>query len=201
MAATTRPDPNEPDQETPDPAEPGLTAPAYVVLGMVRLGARSGYEIKRTVEMSIRYFWTISQVQIYPSLQRLEQAGLLTGRAEPQGRRPRRVYQITPAGEAALRDWLLQPEPLPFEIRDIGLVKLFFADTLRRDDALQLLDAISERSEQRLAALRAVEPVASAAERDGNLYPMLTLQMGIGYHQAMIDVCREFAGRFEPVRD
>ena len=57
------------------PADPSeLGAPAYVVLGMVRLGARSGYEIKQAVEMSIRFFWTISQVQIYPSLKRLERA-------------------------------------------------------------------------------------------------------------------------------
>ena len=58
---------------------PELGAPAYVVLGMVRLGARSGYEIKQAVENSIRFFWTISQAQIYPSLQLLEQAGLITG--------------------------------------------------------------------------------------------------------------------------
>jgi len=83
-----------------------LGAPAYVVLGMVRLGARSGYEIKQLVENSIRFFWTISQAQIYPSLQLLEQAGFVTGRADPQGRRPRRVFDITAAGEAALRDWL-----------------------------------------------------------------------------------------------
>jgi DNA-binding PadR family transcriptional regulator len=71
---------------------PELGAPAYVVLGMVHLGARSGYEIKQAVENSIRFFWTISQAQIYPSLQLLESAGLITGRADPQGRRPRRVF-------------------------------------------------------------------------------------------------------------
>src|SRR5437667_11616312 len=96
-----------------------LPAPAYVVLGMVRLGARSGYEIKQAVEMSIRFFWTISQVQIYPSLKRLERAGLIRGRSEPQGKRPRRVFEITKAGEAALRDWLRQKEPMPFELRDL----------------------------------------------------------------------------------
>src|SRR6202050_3950690 len=78
----------------------GLSAPAYVVLGMVRLGARSGYEIKQMVDQSIRFFWTISQVQIYPSLGQLEQAALITGRDQPQARRRKRVYEITGAGEA-----------------------------------------------------------------------------------------------------
>src|SRR5258707_12319441 len=87
-----------------------LAAPAYVVLGMVRLGARSGYEIKQTVEQSIRFFWTISPVQIYPSLAQLERAGLITGQAEPQGQRRRRVYEITPAAQTPPRQWPRRPQ-------------------------------------------------------------------------------------------
>src|SRR6516165_8263784 len=174
---------------------PELGAPAYVVLGMVRLGARSGYEIKQTVENSIRFFWTISQAQIYPSLQLLEQAGLITGRADPQGRRPRRVFDVTAAGEAALRDWLTRDEPMPFELRDTGLLKVFFADALDREQALALLGEVRQRSADRVRTLRAIEPAATAAEAEGNLYPGLTLQLGIAYHQAIIDVCAEFERR------
>jgi DNA-binding PadR family transcriptional regulator len=172
-----------------------LGAPAYVVLGMVRLGARSGYEIKQMVENSIRFFWTISQVQIYPSLQLLEQAGLITGRADPQGRRPRRVFEITQAGEAALRDWLTRDEPMPFELRDAGLLKVFFADVLDREQALALLREVRQRGADRVRTLRAIEPAAKTAEAEGNLYPGLTLQLGIAYHQAIIDVCAEFERR------
>lgn len=180
----------------PGPSAPAeLGAPAYVVLGMVRLGARSGYEIKQAVENSIRFFWTISQVQIYPSLQLLEQAGLITGRPDPQGRRPRRVFEITEAGEAALRDWLTRDEPMPFELRDSGLLKVFFADTLDREQALALLHAVRQRSADRVRTLRAIEPAAKAAEAGGNLYPNLTLQLGIAYHQAIIDVCADFERR------
>lgn len=127
-----------------------LSAPAYVVLGMVHLGARSGYEIKRAVENSIRFFWTISQAQIYPSLELLESAGLITGRADPQGRRPRRVFETTQAGEAALRDWLTRDEPMLFELRDTGLLKIFFADALDPAQALTLLQALRQRSEDRV---------------------------------------------------
>ena len=90
--------------------------PDYVVLGMIRLGARSGYEIKRAVELSIRFFWTISQAQIYPSLERLEAAGFVEGCSEPLGKRQRRTFQITDAGETALREWLQRDEPMPFEL-------------------------------------------------------------------------------------
>jgi PadR family transcriptional regulator, regulatory protein AphA len=175
--------------------QPEFAAPDYVVLGMVQLGARSGYEIKQAVEQSIRFFWTISQAQIYPSLERLERAGLIAGHADPQGRRPRRVYEITAAGRAALADWLTAPEPMPFELRDTGMLKLFFADALDDDQALALLHAVRRRSEDRLEVLRAIEPDARRAEERGSRYPQLTLHLGLAYHQAIVDVCAEFERR------
>ena len=190
VPATTHADQDPKHDRAPNPE---LAAPAYVVLGMIRLGAQSGYEIKQRVERSIRFFWTISQVQIYPSLGQLEQAGLIAGRADPRGKRRRRVYEITEQGEAALRQWLRRPDPMPFELRDTGLVKLFFADTLPHADALALLAAIRARSEERVEALRAIEPIASAADGERNAYPLVTLRMGIAVHQAIIDVCQDFA--------
>ncbi len=174
----------------------GLTTAAFVVLGMVRLGARTGYEIKQLTGQSIRYFWTISPVQIYPGLTRLEEAGLITGREDPQGRRRRRVYEITVAGQAALREWLGRQDPMPFELRDLGLVKLFFADALDPDQARQVLRAVRERSEERVATLRAVEPTARAVRDRGDVYPELTLAMGIAVHQALADLCRDFEQKY-----
>jgi PadR family transcriptional regulator, regulatory protein AphA len=182
--------PSQPDLAPPKTIE--LTAPAYVVLGMVRLGASSGYAVKRMVDRSIRFFWTISQVQIYPSLEQLEQAGLIIGREDPRGRRPRRVYEITQAGDAMLQRWLVEPAPMLFELRDIGLVKLFFADALDREQATELLAAVRQRSAERVAQLHRIEPEAEVARAAGNLYPLLTLRMGIAYHQAVIDVCDDF---------
>jgi PadR family transcriptional regulator AphA len=162
---------------------------------MVRLGARSGYEIKQAVELSIRFFWTISHAQIYPSLALLERGGLVHGRPDPRGRRPRRVYEITAAGEDVLREWLRREDPIPFELRDLGLVKLFFADALDRADALPLLDAIKYRSEGRVKTLQEIEPAGEEAADEGNVLPLLTLRMGIAVHQAMVDVCEEFEHR------
>ena len=176
-------------------APPELGSPAYVVLGMVGLGARSGYEIKRMVDLSIRFFWTISQVQIYPALQQLEAAGLVVGRDEPRGRRQRRVYDITAAGEQTLEEWVGAAEAMPFELRDIAMVRLFFADALNEAEALELLAGVRARSEGSIATLRAIEPEAAGADARGNHFPNLTLQMGIAFHQAMVDTCADFERR------
>jgi DNA-binding PadR family transcriptional regulator len=173
-----------------------LRPPDYVALGMVRLGAQSGYAIKKTVRDSIRFFWTISEAQIYPSLGRLERAALVRGRSAPQGRRRRRIFDITPQGEAALRSWLTGAEAMPFELRDIGLVKLFFADALDRPDALELLRAIIERSRERVAALNQIDPEAGRYRAAGIRHPALTLSLGIAFHKAIIDVCVKFERGF-----
>jgi hypothetical protein len=81
---------------------------------------------------------------------------------------------------------------MPFELRDLGLVKLFFADALDRQEAIALLIAVKARSQERVAMLRAIESATDVAGTEENVYPLLTLQMGIRFHQAMIDVCSEF---------
>jgi hypothetical protein len=81
---------------------------------------------------------------------------------------------------------------MPFELRDVGMMKLFFADALDRDQAAALLSEVKSRSEAQIATLRTIEPAARAADEDGNVYPMLTLHMGMAFHQAMIEVCDVF---------
>jgi DNA-binding PadR family transcriptional regulator len=175
---------------TDSATRPVLSPSACVVLGMIRLGRRSGYEIKQAVELSIRFFWTISQAQIYPALDSLERGGLILGRDEPQGRRRRRVYELTDDGETALAQWLVAEDPLPFELRDTGLLKLFFADLLDSSSALELVDKVQNRSRDRLAQLEAIEPAASSVADDEGLgFPLVTLRLGIAYHRAMADEC------------
>ena len=110
-----------------------LSPTARVILGLLRLGPHTGYEIKQTTDRSTRFFWGASYGQIYPELRRLEAAGLAVAAEEPRGAVPRRVYRITTAGEA-VQAWLTDPEE-DFEIRDEGLLKLFFGAALDKGAA------------------------------------------------------------------
>lgn len=173
--------------------EQELASAAYVVLGMLRAGARSGYEIKRAVDLSARFFWSISPAQIYPNLRRLEQAGLIRSRSQPSGRRARQTHMLTARALPALQSWLRRREPIPFEVRDLGTLKLFFADALEADQALEMVGEVRRRSEERLAVLRQQSmPLAEAAQRSGMIYPMLTLRLGIAIHEEMVEVCGAF---------
>src|SRR5438094_4568703 len=92
------------------------TAVTWVLLGLVALKPRSGYDIKRIVDRSIRHFWAASYGQIYPELRRLEAVDWLEGEDAPQGGRSRRRYRITPAGRQGLHRWLAGRET-PIEMR------------------------------------------------------------------------------------
>jgi PadR family transcriptional regulator, regulatory protein AphA len=165
-----------------------LSATAYVILGMLRLGAQSGYDIKRWVELSTSFFWTISQAQIYPTLAQLEQNGLVAGRSEPTGKRRRRVYEVTPAGEQAMREWLVNRQPLAFDVRDGAMLKLFFAGALEDEDAIELLRAIGRRSEGELERMRREsEPYARESAEQGDPYPLLALRMGLAVHETLVE--------------
>jgi PadR family transcriptional regulator, regulatory protein AphA len=118
-----------------------LSPTARVILGLLAWQPRTGYEIKQLTDRSTRFFWGASYGQIYPELRRLEHAGLVDSREEPRGRVPRRVFSLTEAGRRALDAWLAETDE-SYEVRDEGLLKLFFGDLVAPE---QLLDLVERR--------------------------------------------------------
>jgi DNA-binding PadR family transcriptional regulator len=151
---------------------------------MITLGKRSGYDIKQFVDKTTRHFWAASYGQIYPELKRLEDQGLVIGRADPSGGRARTWFELTDAGRAALHGWLRASTVPPPELRDEGMLKLFFSDALpeRRVDNIRAMRA---QAEHKLEQLQALEELASR----GPTGPYLTLQLGLQSTRCLIDWC------------
>ncbi|HEX6206211.1 MAG TPA: PadR family transcriptional regulator [Solirubrobacterales bacterium] len=162
-----------------------LSPTAYVILGFVRNEPRSGYEIKALVDNSTRFFWAASYGQIYPELKRLAEAGLITGSDSPTGGRKRTIYEITADGEEELRAWLRQT-PETFEMRDEGLLKLFFANALPRDEAVEILRAMRAKRLAVHQQLKAIEDLKGEIE---DPFPMIVLQGGLEFSQWFVDWC------------
>ena len=170
----------------PDPEQPPveLSPTGRVILGMIALGKRTGYDIKAFVDKTARYFWAASYGQIYPELKRLEDQGLVRGRPDPSGGRARTVYELTEAGTAALQRWLESDDEPSYELRDEGMLKLFFSDSAP-ERRIDIVRAMRMREERALAHLRSIEPHAS----QGPPGPYLTLQMGIELTEWAIKWC------------
>ena len=155
----------------------------YVVLSLLDRAPRSGYDVVKSFDSSVGYFWQASHQQVYRELAQLHQLGWVTFTVESGGERPdRKVYRLADGGRRALREWLRKPLPTG-KIRSPLLLKLYAADTA---DAASLLAELARRREEtaeRLADYRRIEarhyvppPDARRPFRERMLY--LTLRRG-----------------------
>jgi DNA-binding PadR family transcriptional regulator len=152
-----------------------LTPTARVILGLLQLGARTGYDIKRFSDSSTRFFWGASYGQIYPELRRLAEAGLVKPNAQPRGGIARTEYTVTPQGRRALHAWLTEKPPsLLFEYRDEPLFKLFLGDLLSKDEVAANLRQAREEFEEVAERFRGIRD-----EAPGGGYPLVALRYGV----------------------
>lgn len=161
-----------------------LSATGRVLLGMIAKGVRTGYEIKQLVDKSTRHFWAASYGQIYPELRRLEADGLLVSHAEPSGARARTEYELTDAGEEALGDWLAAGDELSYELRDEGMLKLFFSDSAP-EHRVEIVRGMRALYQRKLDQLMALEAMADSMPPG----PRLTLEIGVGVTTWLIGWC------------
>jgi len=159
-----------------------LSKPAYVVLGMIATGRRSGYVMSRTAKEATRHFWATSDGQIYPQLKKLSDEGYIEGERESQGGRERVVYSLTPKGREALDDWLNSDAKSHFELRDEGLLRLFFAEELSVDQLRAQIEVMRRRHR------RAIEHLEDLRPKAGDMAcAHLTLRYGLDLHAFSID--------------
>lgn len=168
---------------------------SYLVLGMVRFGATSGYAIKKAADAGTSAFWPTSLAQVYPELAKLEAAGLLVRHDDSQGARSRAAYELTEAGEEALLAWLRSPVEAPPQLRSEGMLRGFFADALPKPDQLAVLRRQREGIRQVKEHLFDGDLRAAAkAIDDGEMhYPILLGDWGEG----VLDFTYEWMGEVE----
>src|SRR5579859_3281900 len=129
-----------------------LPPSAFVVLGLLdAFGHATPYDLKRWVDASLGYFWSFPRAQLYVEPERLARLGLVEETREDAGRRRRR-FRITAEGRQALQAWIRGGQQVQGEIRDPGLLKLFFGFAVTRADVVALAKA-----EEAVHASRLVE--------------------------------------------
>lgn len=102
-----------------------LSPTSFIVLGLLNQAPGTPYDLKARVAATIGNFWSVQHAQLYTETARLAEEGFLDERRESEGRR-RKTYSITAAGSEALREWLALPVNELAELRDPGLLKVFF---------------------------------------------------------------------------
>jgi len=184
-----------------------LTPTSYLVLGLLaREGSSSPYDLKRRVAATLGHVWSFPHTLLYTEPSRLADLGLVAERRERHGRR-RRLFTITDAGLAALRAWLARPSSEPTELRDLGLLQLFFSDLGSPEDhariaaqelALHRARLAEYEEDHRLEGRASGGKASKRVDRTAERWRGETLKMGILYEKAAVAFWEEVAGAAQP---
>jgi DNA-binding PadR family transcriptional regulator len=153
---------------------------------MLAVRSWTGYHLTQQMRRSLRFVWSSSEGHLYREQKRLVDLGWAEVETERSGGRSRKRYTITPAGDAALREWLSTPPQEPhFEIE--GLVRLFFGDHTTVSELTKTLEATADAARSMLDEMLGF--VDEYLAEDGPLW-MLEHDVGGPGHAR-----REFRGR------
>ncbi|RME75743.1 MAG: PadR family transcriptional regulator [Chloroflexi bacterium] len=158
----------------------------HALLGFLLDRPMHGYEIyQHLMEPSgLGLVWHIKQSRMYAMLARLEQAGYLSARVEPQDNYPpRKVFHLTDAGRAVFLVWVRQPAPHGRSMRLEFLTRLYFARRLGPDVVHGLLAAQQTACRQWLDNLHR----QIAALPDPHSFEALVYRFRQGQIEAMVD--------------
>jgi DNA-binding PadR family transcriptional regulator len=139
------------------------------VLGLLKDQPLHGYELKKRLGETLGFLWGVSYGSLYPALRRLDRAGAIeivtpavepaaspptgsltgdlaaarlkamAGRLSATGRRTRKAYQITAAGETLFAELLMGDDPHGDDEKAFAL-KLAFCRHLQPVQRIELLD-------------------------------------------------------------
>ena len=146
----------------------------HAVLGMLADEPGSGYDLLKRFERAMSGVWPATQSQLYGELGKLETAGMI--HVQAAGPRGRKEYEITEAGLAELRHWLVDVEPaVP---RSSGMLRVYFLGSVRPDQARAYLARMGKVAEVREKRLAEVESSIDWGEDNQSFYGRLVLEWG-----------------------
>ena len=166
---------------------------ADAILACLTERPMTGYELAKTFDASIGFFWKADHQQIYRELSKLRDRGHVQAREVVQTGKPNKlVYTLTDDGKAALRHWGARPS-VPASIKDDLLVRLYALDHIDieplRTDLMARLEHHRDRHDryERLLAKRFPQGTAATAD----LGKLLSLRLGLRHEQMVAEWCEE----------
>lgn len=151
-----------------------------------------GYEIYQRLgeAQALGLVWHLKQPHLYALLGKLEADGLIAAEVQPQeGRPPKRLLHLTPAGREAFTRWIATPVAHGRDLRIEFLAKLFWAQQRNPLIARHLIDAQRSQCHAWLAEL-----IASDDQAETNPYVRLVHEFRRTQIEAMLrwlDVCAD----------
>ncbi|HLZ06305.1 MAG TPA: PadR family transcriptional regulator [Bradyrhizobium sp.] len=153
----------------------------------------TGYELAKTFDSSMGFFWKADHQQIYRELSKLRDRGHVQAREVVQSGKPNKlVYTLTPEGKAALRHWAARPS-VPASIKDDLLVRLYALDNIDieplRADLMARMEHHRDRYERYERLLHKRFPQGQASPAD--MGKLISLKLGLRHERMVAEWCEE----------
>ena len=153
----------------------------------------TGYELAKTFDSSMGFFWKADHQQIYRELSKLRDRGYVQAREVVQSGKPNKlVYTLTPEGKAALRHWAARPS-VPASIKDDLLVRLYALDSIDieplRADLMARMEHHRDRYERYERLLHKRFPQGEASPAD--IGKLISLRLGLRHERMVAEWCEE----------
>lgn len=157
----------------------------HLILGLLKYGGMSGYDLNKAFQSSVTHFWETDQSLIYRALYKLHDAGWVETEVVNQDGVPdKKLYRLTNSGKQEFENWLRTPITMP-GFHEAWLGQLFFAAGLDKAELGRLLESRIVQLKEILARYENDVPPSAAHYADLFLayddmrYWFLALQYGI----------------------
>lgn len=181
----------------------------YALLSLLVRKPLTGYDLAQQLNARFTPFWPIRYNQIYPELARLEAEGLVKYTVvEPGSYRPaKKVYEVTPAGTEALRQWAKTPTT-HVAIHDEFLLKMYNVWLLEPEQAsLQINEQREGHMQQAKYYEEHIEELKNQLASSVQNYQeplsasIALLRFGLGYERHYIAWCDSMLAMISASRD
>ncbi len=166
----------------------------HAILSLLLESEQTGYDLNKSFQGSIAYYWSASHQQIYKTLADMLEGNWVKVRLSEQNDKPdKKIYTITDYGKEELEQWALQSlKPTPS--KDAFLIKLLLVPLVGAEP-------IIKQMEQRLDEVKALQESYKNIEKEhftsSQTLPIdlhvkhLTLRCGIEHTNAEYKWLRE----------
>ena len=174
----------------------------YAILGFLQYKPISGYDMKKLIDTSIGYFWSADQSQIYRTLSKLTEEGLIGVETIIQYSKPNsKIYHITDKGKEEFLKWLISPAPI-VQPRLPWLIQVFFAAQLPDDEIINIFKQITINIHEKIRIFDKKDKERFITDNDvltprDLLFIELTYECGLTIYSAILQWAEKAIERIE----
>lgn len=161
----------------------------HILLGFLREQPMSGYDLRKTIDYTVGFFYSTSFGSLYPALKRLEEKEYVTVENVKDDSKNKKIYTLRDTGEKAFINWLEQPLK---SSKNEHLLKIFFIDYLDEKKQAYLLKEFQVKLKNERHKLKEVEQIvinelAEVTNPRDFFYRLSVLEYGVRHFEMELD--------------